>query len=64
MESFYKKDVAEKCHRASYMTMLNIQIVGEEQVLISLLCYVYLNLVYVTQSDLLAQSNFKKLLVF
>ena len=24
MESFYKSDVAEKCYRASYMTMLNI----------------------------------------
>ena len=36
MESFYKRDVAEKCYRALYMTMLNIQIVGEEQVPISL----------------------------
>ena len=30
MESFYKRDVPEKCYRASYMTMLNIQIIGEE----------------------------------
>ena len=34
-------------YRASYMTMLNIQIVGEEQVPISLLCYVYPILVYI-----------------
>ena len=47
MESFYKRDVPEKCNKASYMTMLNIQIIGEEQVPISLLCYVYPNLVYI-----------------
>ena len=47
MEWFYKKDVPEKCYRASYMTMLNIQIVREEQVPISLLFYVYPILVYI-----------------